>query len=76
MQNALVNKPEHSMKQPEGITTVRIDPATGMLAEPEQENAVFEMFTVDTVPKTVASTQPEDGPLNLDDLEITTAPLF
>jgi len=76
IQNALANKPEHSMKQPEGITTVRIDPATGMLAEPEQENAVFEMFTVDTVPKTVASAQPEDGPLNLDDLEITTSPLF
>ena len=76
IQNALLNKPEHSMKQPEGITTARIDPATGMLAEPEQENAAFEIFTVDTVPKTTTSTQPEDVPLNIDDLEITTAPLF
>ncbi len=76
MQNALANRPEHSMKQPEGITTARIDPATGMLAESEQENAVFEMFTVDTVPKNIASAQPEDGSLNLDDLEITTSPLF
>ncbi|CAL7960556.1 Penicillin-insensitive transglycosylase / Penicillin-sensitive transpeptidase [Gammaproteobacteria bacterium] len=76
MQNALVGKPEHSMRQPEGITTARIDPATGLLAEPEQENAIFEMFTVDTVPKTIAPPQTEVGSLNLDDLEITTAPLF
>ncbi|MEI8054724.1 MAG: penicillin-binding protein 1A [bacterium] len=76
MQNALAGKPEHSMRQPEGITTTRIDPATGLLAEPEQENAIFEMFTVDTVPKTVAPPQTETNLLNLDDLEITTAPLF
>ena len=76
MQNALAGKPEHSMSQPEGITTARIDPATGLLAEPEQENAIFEIFTVDTIPKTIASPQTDTGSLNLDDLEITTAPLF
>ncbi len=76
MQNALAGKPECSMRQPEGITTARIDPATGLLAEPEQENAVFEMFTTDTVPKAIAPPQTETSLLNLDDLEITTTPLF
>lgn len=76
MQNALAGKPEHSMRQPPGITTARIDPATGLLAEPEQENAVFEMFTVDTAPKTIAPPKTETDSLNLDDLEITSAPLF
>lgn len=79
MQNALANKPEHSMKQPEGITSARIDPTTGLLTTPEQEDAIFEIFTTDTVPKTVADDQPEGGQnnsTNLDDLEVTTAPLF
>lgn len=76
MQNALANKPENNLKQPEGITTVRIDPATGTLAAPEQDDAIFEMFTTDTVPKMI-SEQSIERSANLDNLEITTAtPLF
>lgn len=57
MEVALAGKPEHSMPQPEGITTARIDPATGLLARPGQRNALFEVFTTDTAPKTVAPVQ-------------------
>lgn len=54
MEVALAGKPESSMQQPAGITTARIDPATGLLAEPGQKNAIFELFTSDTVPTTKA----------------------
>lgn len=46
----LTGKPARSMVQPEGITTARIDPNTGLLARPGQKNAIFEMFTDNTVP--------------------------
>lgn len=69
MQNALANKPEHSMKQPESITTIRIDPTTGLLAEPEQQDAIFEIFTTATAPNSTAAEQPEISKIN-------TAPLF
>ena len=76
MQTALANQPEHSLKQPEGITTVRIDPKTGLLAAPEQKDAIFEIFTIDTVPKntsTSSSTATEDS-FDLEDA--TENPLF
>lgn len=37
-------------EQPRGLVTVRIDPATGLLASPGQSNAIFEVFKQDTVP--------------------------
>ncbi len=58
MQEALHGKPEHSIPEPPGITSVRIDPATGLLAHSGQEDAIFELFTTDTVPTTES---PEDG---------------
>lgn len=54
MQFALAGKPLHSMAQPDGITTARIDPETGLLARPGQKDAIFEIFTTDTVPKKIA----------------------
>jgi len=55
MQNALANQPLSSMERPNNITSVRIDPITGLLANPEQKDAIFEIFTTDTIPQTVAS---------------------
>ncbi len=49
MKNALAGKPEHSMLEPDDITSVRIDPETGLLAQPGQEDAIFELFTKETV---------------------------
>lgn len=57
MEVALAGKPEHSLQQPDGITTAHIDPATGLLARPGQKNAIFEVFTNDTVPKNIAPVQ-------------------
>ena len=50
MKDALAGKPEHNVPEPDGITSVRIDPANGLLAQPGQEDAIFELFTTDTVP--------------------------
>lgn len=57
MQTALTNKPERSMPQPVGITRVRIDPATGLLATPNTPNAVFEYFNENNVPTEVTRDQ-------------------
>lgn len=80
MQNALAGKPENTLKQPEGITTVRIDPKTGLLAAADQENAIFEFFTADKVPQdTAPESDQEDGSADkaeIDDLQITDSPLF
>jgi len=76
MKNALENSPNHGMKRPDGITTVRIDPTTGFLANPEQENAIFEMFTESTAPKTQAPLQPPVVDNSMDQVEQTPDSLF
>jgi len=50
MKTALANTPEEPLIPPEGIVSARIDPNTGLLAQPGQENAIFEVFRSDTVP--------------------------
>jgi penicillin-binding protein 1A len=50
MGEALKGKPEHSPPQPPDIITARIDPDTGLLAKSGQTNAIYEIFTKDTVP--------------------------
>lgn len=52
--SALAGKPEHSLEEPSGITTARIDPVSGKLARPNQQNAIFEIFTNNTVPTEIA----------------------
>lgn len=51
MQQALQGKPEHSMQRPAEIISVRIDPATGLLAYSGQKNAIFELFRKQYVPQ-------------------------
>lgn len=55
MQVALGGKPELKWEQPPGITTVRIDPKTGLLAYPGQPNAIFEKFLEENAPTEQAS---------------------
>ncbi len=76
MQNALAGKPNNSMRQPEGITTVRIDLASGLLATPEQNDAIFEVFTTNTVPKTIATEQPQDEEFGTNPDDMNEDPLF
>jgi len=51
MTNALNNKPEHSVPQPNDIVSVKIDPVTGFLARPDQTDGIFEYFTQDSAPQ-------------------------
>jgi penicillin-binding protein 1A len=55
MEHALRGKPNHIQVQPPGIVTVRIDPTTGLLARAGQADAIYEQFTEETAPKSVAS---------------------
>ena len=55
MQEALKDVPEHIFPQPDGLTTARIDPATGMLAGPGSSSGVFEIFPSDRVPRYYAA---------------------
>ncbi|MGI9305170.1 MAG: penicillin-binding protein 1A, partial [Gammaproteobacteria bacterium] len=50
MRVALKDRPPSAMKQPEGMVTVRIDPDSGLLSDPSNENAILETFRADRVP--------------------------
>jgi penicillin-binding protein 1A len=50
MKKVLRNTPEKHWPIPDGIVSADIDPHTGLLAVPGQENAITEFFTTDTVP--------------------------
>ncbi|HDP88942.1 MAG TPA: penicillin-binding protein 1A [Thioalkalivibrio sp.] len=47
----LAGRPEHSLRQPDGMVTVRIDPETGLLAGSDNADAIFETFRADLVPE-------------------------
>jgi penicillin-binding protein 1A len=50
MQVALTSIPDLVPELPEGITQARIDPDTGLLARPENQNAVMEVFQTGSLP--------------------------
>ncbi len=54
MRVALEDRPEKTMRQPDGMVTVRIDPKTGLLADADQVNAIFETFRADHAPTRTA----------------------
>lgn len=56
MQNALEGVKEKRLETPPGLVTVRIDPATGLLASSRQNNAVFETFREGHAPTRVSRT--------------------
>lgn len=76
MQNALDNQPLSNIERPDDTTTVRIDPTTGLLANPEQKDAIFEIFTQDTIPKTTAQEQPPVIESSINQTGETIDPLF
>ena len=51
MQEALEGVPERLFPQPDGMTTARIDRATGMLVRPGSPNGVFETFPSNRMPR-------------------------
>ncbi len=50
MRVALQDHPERTLKQPDGMVTVRIDPQTGLIADSRNSNAIFETFRTEFVP--------------------------
>jgi len=50
MRVALKSSPQRSLRIPDGIANVRIDPETGKRATPGQANAIFEYFREENVP--------------------------
>ena len=54
MQTALSESPDQSYPQPDGMVSIRIDPKTGLLAYPGQEDALFEIFPENLAPKEIA----------------------
>lgn len=51
MDQALKGKSDRLPEPPPGLVTVKIDPTTGLLATTGQTDAIYEIFTEDTVPK-------------------------
>ncbi len=50
MKAALEGTPEHSMPQPNGLVTVRINRETGLRAGPNEQGAIFEIFREEDIP--------------------------
>jgi penicillin-binding protein 1A len=74
MRVALQGVPEVTRKRPEGIVSVKIDPETGLLARPGQQNAIFEIFREELAPREEASDSSqgsdpyESGPIPEEDI--------
>ncbi len=54
MREALLDRSEEFLDQPEGLVTVRIDPNSGRLANADDEAAIFETFYSERVPESLA----------------------
>jgi len=61
MRFALQGMAEQKLDPPEGLVTVRIDPATGLLAGSGQRDAIFETFREDQVPQESSDSLPRGG---------------
>ena len=55
MREAMRDSPELKRPVPPGIVSVRIDPDTGLLANPGQGNAIFEYFPEENVPGSMSN---------------------
>ena len=59
MKEALKGTQERNVEPPEGIVTVRIDPATGRIAGASHEGAVFESFRKERIPSRLVERAPQ-----------------
>jgi len=60
MEKALTGKPENDLKQPPGLVTAKIDPATGLLAPAGMKGAIFEIFRQQFMPTKFATSKIKD----------------
>ena len=66
MKVALQGKPENVLPQPPGIISVSIDPETGLLATPEQDDPISEFFLSDHAPTEYAPAPESDSESDTD----------
>ncbi len=57
MEKALSGRPENDLKQPHGLVTAKIDPATGLLAPAGMKGAIFEIFRQRFMPTKFATSE-------------------
>ena len=72
MKEALEGVPERSFSIPDGLTTARIDPASGLLAPAGSSNALVEIFPSNRVPRYYAA--PPSPALPSDATAVTQTP--
>lgn len=61
MKVALHDLPQRLLSQPHNVVAVRIDPRTGLLAKPNQPNAIVEYFREQDVPTEEQAVEPSDS---------------
>ena len=71
MEVALNDEPNAFMPQPNGIVTVRIDPATGKRTRPGQEAGIFELFREEDAPPPLESVSGSGAPSTTSGTEAT-----
>ncbi len=76
MDKALRGKTNNILAQPPGLVNVRIDPVTGLLARPDQNDAIFELFTENTVPKSTALARSTNSGSTADNSLLETDTIF
>lgn len=76
MREALKGKPEHTMTQPEGMVSVRIDAKTGEYTSADNPNAIFELFRVENAPQTDSASSSGSGSNSGNDSGTITEELF
>jgi penicillin-binding protein 1A len=64
MSVALQDVPDQVPQMPDGLTTVRIDPETGLRASAGTPDSIFEVFRSDQIPATASNDAPRDGAAN------------
>jgi penicillin-binding protein 1A len=69
MREALNDIPERSFALPEGLTTARIDPASGLLAGPDSVNAITEFFQEGHAPSSYAVAGSDESGAYTDDAQ-------
>lgn len=72
MREALKGVPQLALVQPQGISTIRIDPVTGKPAPPNTEGAIFEYFASECAPEVKAEVDEEP----IEAIEPTAGELF
>lgn len=68
MGQALKGQPPADLPEPPGLVSVRINPSTGLLAGPEDPNALFQVFTENTVPKASAKANADQSGTHMEQM--------